>query len=106
MNQEDYYLRVQSLNQDKLHEEERRLHNLLFKIAENNPMYSQIQDMLDMVQSAQQEHFFLERTKHQPSHEVIEIGKIEETVYTPDYNHEDLLLAVVNQYTSKIRRPT
>lgn len=101
MSTEQYYLKVQGLGTEKLLEEEKRLYDLLFKTSETSPMYQQIWDMLEMVQSTFRERQFLERRGREPDNEIIEIGKIEEVVYTPDYNSEELLIAVVNQYNSK-----
>lgn len=101
MSTEDYYLKVQGLTQEKLQEEEKKLYNLLYKTSETSPIYDQIWTMLDMVQSAARERFFLERQGKLPESEIIELGKIEEQVYTPNYNSEEMLLAVVNQYVSK-----
>jgi hypothetical protein len=101
MSTEDYFLRIQSLSQDKLLDEERRIYDLIFKISETSPMYNQLWDMLGTVHASLREKQFMERQGKQPDSEIIEIGKIEEVVYTPEYNSQELLLAIVNQYTNR-----
>lgn len=102
MSTDAYFLKIQSLSQEKLLEEEKRLYNILYKTNETSPVYNQIWSMLDMIRDTIQERLFMERQGKLPDSEIIEIGKIEEVVYTPDYNAEELLLAVVHQYTSKM----
>lgn len=104
MSTENYFLKVQALSQEKLLDEEKRLYDLLFKISETSPMYNQIWHMLEMVQTSLREKQFLERRGKVPDAEIIEIGKIEEVVYTPDYNSDELLIAVINQYNTGGKR--
>lgn len=102
MSTEAYFFKVQSLTEDKLIEEEKRLYNMLYKTNETSAIYHQVWDMLELVQNTLREKQFMSRLDKLPESEIIEIGKIEEVVYTPDYNSEELLLAVVNQYTGKL----
>lgn len=101
MSTEAYFFKIHTLSEEKLIEEEKRLYNLLYKTNETSAIYNQVWDMLELVQSTLREKHLMARMGKLPESEIIEIGKIEEVVYTPDYNSEELLLAVVNQYTVK-----
>ena len=88
------------MNAEKLHEEEKRIYDLLFKISETSPVFAQLQDMLDQVQEAKYE-LQVRKQYENKKDQVIDIGKIEEIVYTPNYNADELLNAVVTLYLSK-----
>ena len=72
----------------------------LMLINSSSPMYSQLLGMLDIAQTAMAEHSYVRRVGDKRD-SIIEIGTVEEHITTPDYSSDELLLAVVEQYTGK-----
>lgn len=96
----DYYTHVQSMKEEKLNDEIKRLHNQLFKLNPASPMYDQILNMLDMAQSAYNDLMYAQRYKD-ASDEAMEIGTVNSDVIEPDYSKDELLDAVVTAYIAQ-----
>lgn len=92
----DYYEHIQSLGEDKVHEEIRKLYDRLFKTSQTSPVYQQLLSMLDIAEQALQEHHQLRKIKKEDT--VIEIGNIESTVNQIDYSKQELLDIMVTEY--------
>lgn len=92
----DYYEHLQGLNEDKLHEEIRKLYDRLFKTSQTSPVYQQLLSMLDMAEQSVQEHIYKRKVKTENS--VIEIGKIQSDVKHIDYSKTELLDIMVTEY--------
>lgn len=95
---EDYYTKVNSMTEDKLSDEIRSLYKKLMSLNPQSPMYDQMLQMVTTAETAYQEKIYLNKFKDSKD-EVINIGTIDEVVHTPNYSTEELLLAVVSQYT-------
>lgn len=100
MSTEDYFIKINQMPSEKLHEEEKRIYDLLFRMSEASPMFAQLQDMLDQVQEVKHE-LQVRKQYENARDQVIDIGKIEEVVYTPNYSSDELMTAVVQLYLSK-----
>lgn len=100
----DYYDKVHSMSDDKLVEEIQNLYKKLSVINAQSPIYNQILDMLSTAESTYHERLTVNRIKNKSGSSVIEIGSVDESVYTPDYSTDELLLAVVSQYTQNIKK--
>jgi translation initiation factor 2B subunit (eIF-2B alpha/beta/delta family) len=98
----DYYSHIYSLTEDKLIQEIENLNKRLFKINPGSAMYNQLLDMINTAQTAHAEMQYVRRVKD-TSDKIIEIGEVTEHIVTPDYSSEELLIAVVEQYTPKGR---
>lgn len=96
----DYYIHIQQLSEEKLIAEIERINKKLFMLRGESPMHSQLLSMLEIAQTALAEQNYVRRIKD-TSDSVIEIGEVEEHIVTPDYSSDELLLAVVEQYTGK-----
>jgi ribosomal protein L20A (L18A) len=94
---EDYYIKVQSLPEDKLVQELEKLNKQIMKISPSSPIYNQVLSMLNMAQEAYSEIALKQRIKPEDS-KIIEIGTIEEEVLMPDYDKSMLINAVIEQY--------
>lgn len=95
---EDFYSKINSLSEDKLVAEIERLNKQLFKINAASPIYYQLVDMINVANQAYDEMLYRKRFKDTAESKIIEIGKVEEEVFVPDYNKDMLLNAVVQQY--------
>jgi len=96
----DYYSHIYSLPEDKLIQEIEKLNKQLFKLSPGSAMYNQVLDMINTAQTAHGEMQFVRRIKDSPD-KIIEIGEVTEHIVTPDYSGDELLVAVVEQYTNK-----
>ncbi len=98
----DYYSHIYSLTEDKLVQEIEKLNKKLFRISASSPMYGQLLDMINTAQTAHAEMQYVRRVKDH-SDKIIEIGEVTEHIVTPNYSSDELLVAVVEQYTNKGR---
>lgn len=96
----DFYAHIQSLPEDKLIAEIEKMNKQLFKLNPSSPMYNQLLSMIETARTAHAELQYTNRFKNQED-KIIEIGTIEEHIVTPDYSKQELLLAIVEQYTNK-----
>jgi tRNA A37 N6-isopentenylltransferase MiaA len=96
---QDYYTNVNKMSEDRLVDEIQSLYKKLMSLSQRSSIYPQVLQMIETAETAYQEKIFRNRYKSSKSSEVINIGQIDEAVYTPDYTSEELLLAVVSQYT-------
>lgn len=93
----DYYEHVQGMDETKLNEEIKRLHDRLFTLSPESPMYDQLLDMINTANSAYNDLVYAAKFKDAKD-ESLDIGTMESTVITPDYSKVDLLDAVVTAY--------
>lgn len=96
---EDYYTKVNKLSEERLMDEIQGLYKKLMALSERSSIYPQVLQMIETAETAYQDRVYRNRYKNSKSSEVINIGQIDETVYTPAYTSEELLIAVVSQYT-------
>lgn len=94
----DYYSHVYTMSEDKLSQEIEKLNKRLIKTDSGSPIYNQLLSMLELAESAYQESIIKKSIKSEST--VINIGDIESTVTEPDYSQQDLLIALVQEYTS------
>lgn len=99
----DYYTHVNSLSEDKLHDEIRKIYDRLFATNPGSPIYDQLQDMLEMAQDALGDQ---QASKHSDpeSDGVINIGEIDSVVNELDYSKQELLDILVTSYIKKSPR--
>jgi len=97
----DYYTKIAEMSDDDLTAELKRLNDALFKMNHNSPMFSQLQDMLQLATDQRQERFFMARNKNLKD-ETLDIGEMESVDYTPDYSKQELLNVTVEAYTKGI----
>ena len=85
---------------NELHEESNRLQKMIIDGRPTEAMIKQITGFMQQVDQRIAEVMYIERfNKNQKKmEEVIEIGTVDETVYTPDYNKKELLDALVFEY--------
>ena len=96
----DYFTKLTGMSESDLMSEMKKIQDKLFRMNPNHPMFSQLQDMLAMATQQHQENIFMQRNKDLKD-EVMEIGEMESTEYTPDYSKEELLNITVDSYTNK-----
>lgn len=104
----DPWLKFQGMRLDKLHDEIRSMNERRFKMQPGSQVYQQLGQMIQMANQIAQEKQMVEnfnqRQKDKPDSEIINIGEIEETVYTPDYSTEELLNILVQEYREDPKR--
>lgn len=96
----DYWEKIQSLKEDDVLEEIKKLHDKYFKLSETSPMRNQLQGMISLAQSRyndiqvfrQNEAVLEEETK------TIDIGEIESTEYYPDYTKKEIMTHLAKFY--------
>jgi hypothetical protein len=94
----EYWQKIESMDRTKLDAEIKRLTQQLFSIPGTSPIKNQILDMLDIAHQTKQEHFFKDQIKSNNSADVINIGEVDSVSYTPNYNTDELLTAIVTLY--------
>ena len=100
----DYYAHVHGMDESKLNAEIKRLHDHLFTLDPESPMYNQILDMIDTANSAYNDMVYASRFKNAED-VAMDIGTMESSVNTPDYTKTELLDAVVTAYkTDSIKK--
>ena len=100
----DYYAHVHAMDESKLNAEIKKLHDNLFRLDPESPMYNQLLDMVDIANSAYNDMVYAARFKDAKD-EAMEIGTMESSVNTPDYTKAELLTAVVTAYkTDSIKK--
>jgi hypothetical protein len=98
------YDRFDSMTSQELDAEIHRLTNLFFKQRPGTKMYQQL--VLAINQARQvagdkhQHQALQEKFKDPENQGIIDIGDIEEKVYTPDYSKEELVIMVASSYKS------
>jgi len=95
-----YDIKLESMTLNELHEESNRLQKMIIDGRPTEAMIKQITGFMQQVDQRIAEVMYIERfNKNQKKmEEVIEIGTVDETVYTPDYNKKELLDALVFEY--------
>jgi len=97
----DYYTHVNSMSEDKLHQEVEKLYNRIFKTPPDSSIYEQLRDCLDMAEEALNDKQALRQFQGEKS-EAIDIGEMESVVHHPVYDPEELLLATITAYTKNL----
>ena len=98
---DDYWQKVQAMNQDKVLTEIESLTKRLYQLNEASPIWNQVKGMLD---DAQERHRDLMAHQHNEMDnipDVLNIGEIESVVHTPDYSKEELLTNIAKFYYDK-----
>tara|TARA_R110001606_G_scaffold39881_2_gene109485 strand:+ start:1322 stop:1759 length:438 start_codon:yes stop_codon:yes gene_type:complete len=98
---DNYWEKVQTLNEDKLFEESKNITTKLYAMSEASPMYNQLQGMLDMISERQRDLVLLAREEIDKTPDVLDIGQIDSVVHTPDYTKSELLTYMANFYYDK-----
>ena len=95
-----YDIKLESMTLNELHEESNRLQKMIIDGRPTEAMIKQFTGFMQQVDQRIAEVMYIERfNKNQKKmEEVIEIGTVDETVYTPDYNKKELLDALVFEY--------
>lgn len=99
----DYYSEVNAMTEEKIGDEIQRLTKALFKMSPESPMFQQVQSMLDMAQEAQLDKMYLRKYKDRPADEALEIGSINSEVKELEYDDQQMLNALVSEYTKELR---
>ena len=99
----DYWQRIQTLNEDQLLDETKKVQDKLFKLNNQTMMRLQLTDMLSMAQTRYNDmlQFKMNEMREESEPEVIELGEIESVAYTPNYSKEELLTDLVKFYHDK-----
>lgn len=97
------FLDFSTLTTEELLDKNKELTQTLYKTNTASPVYQQLLDMRDMVQSEYNERMMIQIAKSKQGEEVIEIGNISSTTYSVDYRDEQqkFIDDVVAQYTKK-----
>ena len=98
---DNYWEKIQTLNEDKLFEESKNITTKLYAISQASPMYNQLQDMLEMINERQRDLVLLAREEINKTPDVLDIGQIETVVHTPDYSKAELITYMANFYYDK-----
>lgn len=97
----DYWEKVQSLKEEEVLEEIKKLHDKYFKLNERSPIRQQLKSMLDIAQTRYtdlQEFRRFELQNEEKKNTVIELGEINSVEYVPDYSKEEILTHMAKFY--------
>ena len=97
-----YDIKLESMTLTELHTESDRLQKMLVDGRHSELVSKQILEFLNTVDQRISEVTFMDRFEksQEGKSSVIEIGYTEEVVYTPDYSKQELLDALVFEYTT------
>lgn len=95
----DFYDKISEMSDDALMAEIQTLHNRLLKINHTSKITDQLRSMIDIASVEYNERMIARRYENQNLSEVINIGEIEEVVYTPDYSQQELISLIVSHYS-------
>lgn len=98
---DNYWQKIQDMNQDKILTEIETLTKRLYRMPEGSPMWRQLSGMLDEAHERHRDLLEFQRLEMDTTPEVIEIGEIDTTVYTPDYTKEELVHDIASFYYDK-----
>jgi len=96
---DDYFFKVQQMNEDELLTEMQKLNTKLYSFTAENQIRLQIEGMLNLVNTEHQARMAHARMKADKTPDVIDIGEIEEVVVTPDYSKTELITHFSNFYS-------
>ena len=99
-----YYEKLHSMKREQVANEIRRLNDMLMRTRPSSPMYNQLLGYRDQAQELLNEQMSQDRQEKNPD-EVIELGTIDSSVFTPEYNTDVLFQAVVQSYRSNHEPP-
>lgn len=90
----------EQMSPEKLLDKIQELNKRLFRMNQQSPMYNQMRSIIQEAQMVYQEHLAVSRFEamNEEKDDVINIGDIESTVYTPDYHDNTVLDTVVQSY--------
>ena len=95
----DYYDKLADMSDDALMAEIQTLHTKLLKINHQSKMTDQLRAMIDIASVEYNERMITRRYDNEKLSDVIEIGEIEEVVYTPNYSDNELVTLIVSHYS-------
>lgn len=98
----DYYLKLKSLDEDKLLSEIDTISDKLYKARAGSPIHQQLLQMYNDARQMHQEIMFMKRAGKPEDSEALNIGTIDEVITTPDYDSNELVNIVVDFYRDKI----
>ncbi len=109
---DDYFFKVQQMDEDELLTEMQKLNTKLYSFTSETGLRLQIENMIDLVNQEHQQRMATRRMAQDKTPDIIEIGEIEEVVETPDYSKTELITHFTNFYTgddisskSKFKKP-
>jgi hypothetical protein len=98
----DFFDKIQAMDStDKIFEEIKKLNERLFRINEGSPMHEQLQGMIETCHMRQTELFAGQMEASDKTPDVLDIGEIQSTVYTPEYDEQNLLTTLTNFYSKE-----
>jgi len=98
---DDYWQKVQAMNQDKVLTEIESLTKRLYQLNEASPIWNQVKGMLDDAQERYRDLMAHQINEMDNIPDVLNIGEIESVVHTPDYSKEELLTNIAKFYYDK-----
>jgi hypothetical protein len=97
----DYYIKLTTLDKDKLLSEIEHISDKLFKCKPGSSVHQQLLQMYGEAQQMYEEKLFVER-QGQQADTAMDIGEIDSVVITPDYSDEEIITITVDSYRDKI----
>lgn len=100
----DNWEKYQAMSPDKLMNEMERINKMMFKINPDHPMYSQLEVLRNSAESAYRDKIAIAQLEAHKGelNQALEIGNIESSVNSIDYNKE-ILDVLVTSYTRNLR---
>ena len=86
---DDYFFKVQQMNEDELLTELQKLNTKLYSFTSETGLRLQIENMINLVSEEHQGRMMQRRVAQDKTPDIIEIGEIEEVVVTPDYSRQN-----------------
>jgi hypothetical protein len=96
---DDYFFKVQQMDEDELLTEMQKLNTKLYSFTSETGLRLQIENMISLVTQEHQQRMASRRMAQDKTPDIIEIGEIEEVVETPDYSKTELITHFTNFYT-------
>lgn len=97
----DYWEKVQSLKEEEVLEEIKKLHDKYFKLNERSPIRKQLRSMLDIAQTRYtdlQEFRRFDLQNEEKKNTVIDLGEVTSVEYIPDYTKDEILTHMAKFY--------
>tara|TARA_R110001592_G_scaffold158352_2_gene389474 strand:- start:3054 stop:3476 length:423 start_codon:yes stop_codon:yes gene_type:complete len=98
---DDYWQKVQDMNQDKILTEIESLTKRLYQLSEASPIWNQVAGMLDNAHERHRDLMEFQRAEMDTTPDVLNIGDVDAVVYTPDYSKAELLTNIAKFYYDK-----
>ena len=82
---DDYWTKVQAMNQDKVLTEIETLTKRLYQLSEGSPIWNEVKGMLDDAHERHRDLMEYQRNEMDNIPDVLNIGDVDSVTYTPDY---------------------